>query len=84
MKNLLSIFLIVIIFIIGCEKNPNNFPQVSVNLNLSINLPEFFNLNNPGGWMYLNGGVGGILLYRQNLEQFIAYDRASPFNPNEK
>ena len=84
MKNLLSTFLIVIIFFIGCEKSPNNFPQVSVNLNLSINLPEFFNLNNPGGWMYINGGVGGILLYRQNLEQFIAYDRASPFNPNEK
>ena len=23
--------------------------------------------------MYLNGGVGGILLYRKNLDEFIAF-----------
>ena len=34
--------------------------------------------------MYLNGGVGGIFLYRKNLDEFIAYDRASTFNPTSK
>jgi len=82
MKNILSILLICTSLILSCEKNTNNFPQANVNLNLFINNPEFFNLNNPGGWMYLNGGVGGILLYRANFEEFIAYDRASPFSPN--
>ena len=66
---------------VSCEKNTNNFPHAHVNLNLFINNPEYFDLGTPGGWMYITGGVGGILLYRQNFDQFIAYDRASPFNP---
>ena len=81
MKKLFNIFFTTLILITSCEKSTNNFPQVTVNLNLNINNPEFFDVDNTGGWMYLNGGVGGILLYRQNFEQFTAYDRASPFNP---
>jgi nitrite reductase/ring-hydroxylating ferredoxin subunit len=65
----------------ACENEKYNFPQVDVNLFLYINNPEFFEVESPGGWIYLNGGVGGILLYRKNLEEFIAYDRASTFNP---
>ncbi len=65
----------------GCENEVYDFPQVDVNLNLYINNPEFFNIEAPGGWIYLNGGVAGILLYRKNLDEFIAYDRASTYNP---
>lgn len=74
------IFLIVLLHL-GCENEVYDFPQVDVNLNLYINNPEFFNIGAPGGWIYLNGGVAGILLYRKNLDEFIAYDRASTYNP---
>jgi nitrite reductase/ring-hydroxylating ferredoxin subunit len=74
------IFLIVLLHL-GCENEVYDFPQVDVNLNLYINNPEFFNIEAPGGWIYLNGGVAGILLYRKNLDEFIAYDRASTYNP---
>ena len=82
MKKVCIIFSIFFASVISCEKNVTDFPQANVNLSLFINNPEFFNLNSPGGWMYLNGGVGGILLFRQSFEEFIAYDRATPFNPS--
>ena len=79
-----KIYLFLLCLTLSCENENNNFPQVDVNLYLYINNPEFFNVESPGGWMYLNGGVGGILLYRKNLDEFIAYDRASTFNPTSE
>ncbi len=79
-----KIYFLIICILLSCENENYNFPQVDVNLFLYINNPEFFDVENPGGWMYLNGGVGGILLYRKNYEEFIAYDRASTFNPVSK
>ena len=76
-----KIILLVVLLHLGCENEVYDFPQVDVNLNLYINNPEFFNIEAPGGWIYLNGGVAGILLYRKNLDEFIAYDRASTYNP---
>ncbi len=76
--------LFIVCMLIACDNESYDFPLADVNLFLYINNPEFFNVEMPGGWMYLNGGVGGILLYRKNLEEFIAYDRASTFNPTSK
>ena len=76
-----KIILLIALVLLGCENEVDNFPQVDVNLNLYINNPEFFNIETPGGWIYLNGGVAGILLYRKNLDEFIAYDRASTYDP---
>ncbi len=79
-----KIYLFLLCLTLSCENENYNFPQVDVNLYLYINNPEFFNVESPGGWMYLNGGVGGILIYRKNLDEFIAYDRASTFNPTSE
>ncbi len=79
-----KVCLFIFCMLMACDKESYDFPQVDVSLFLYINNPEFFNVEVPGGWMYLNGGVGGILLYRKNLEEFIAYDRASTFNPTSK
>ena len=65
----------------SCEKNNSQFPQVNVNINIYTNNPEFFNLNSSGGWMYINSEDWGILLYRKCFIEFLAYDRASPYNP---
>lgn len=65
----------------GCMKDNYDFPHVNVAENLYINNPEYFDVQVPGGYIYLPGGVGGLLLYRKNLDEFLAYDRASTFNP---
>ncbi len=79
-----KIYLFIIFLTLSCENENYNFPQVEVNLSIYLNNFEYVSVQSPGGYVYLNGGVGGILLYRKTLEEFIAYDRASTFNPTSK
>ena len=71
----------------GCEPNLSDdpipivaFPDIIVNLNL----PEYNSLKIDGGYYALNnGGVRGILLYRLNAVEYIAYERNCSYRPNE-
>lgn len=52
-------------------------------INVNLNLPEYINLKMDGGYVYLNdGGVRGLILYRQNPSNYIAYERNCSFQPN--
>lgn len=56
-------------------------PNVAVNILLNLNLPAYQNLNNPGGWAYVNGGSKGIIVYR-NFNEFVALDRHTTVFPD--
>lgn len=55
-------------------------PNVPVNISINVLFPEYFNLQTPGGWEYLNGGSMGIIVYRLGPEEFKAYDRHCTWN----
>lgn len=59
-------------------------PLVQVNFTVNINEPSFFDLTGITGWVYVSGGSNGILIYRNNVDQFTAYDRHAPYNVNER
>lgn len=66
----------------SCEKdNPSGVPPTGVNISVNINLPEYANLQVPGGWAYITGGSQGIIVYRINTDQFSALDRHCPYQP---
>ncbi|MBS1950572.1 MAG: hypothetical protein OJF59_000761 [Cytophagales bacterium] len=48
------------------------FPEITVNLTY----PQFQRLKTDGGFVYLDGGLKGIILYRSGENSFNAYDRA--------
>ena len=84
------LFLFVFIFS-GCNKhyqNPN-IPIVDVDITIDPNSTMFLELNTPGGWCYLNNKPGvyipygsrGIIVYRQDMYTFKAYERTPPNNP---
>lgn len=51
---------------------------------INLNLPEYSNLNHDGGYMDIDdGGVRGIILYRQNSSTYFAYERNCSYQPNE-
>ena len=56
-------------------------PNVAVNLLVNLSLPAYQNLNNPGGWAYINGGSRGIVIYR-NFNEFVALDRHTTVHPD--
>lgn len=76
MKLFLSTCLFVLIFVAACKKDNNSgVPATLVNMNLYINNPSYINLANIGGWVYVPGGVRGIIVYRASSSEFKAYER---------
>jgi hypothetical protein len=78
----LSILLLSILFL-GCRKNNlNPVPNIPFDLMIDISLPSYNSLNGVGGWCYVNGGSRGIIVYRRSIEEFVAFDRHSPEDPD--
>lgn len=66
----------------ACQKERHPVPNVPVDLMVNLDLPSYQGLNAPGGYVYLNGGSRGILLYR-NIDRFAAMDRHSTYNSDD-
>jgi nitrite reductase/ring-hydroxylating ferredoxin subunit len=73
---------VIFLFFTGCskEENQNQIPYVAVNFVITPNSTEYLELNPVGGWVYLTGGYKGILVYRKSTTEFMAYERACPYD----
>ncbi|UMB60085.1 phosphoribosylaminoimidazole carboxylase [Lutibacter sp. A80] len=62
----LSLLFLVLLFI-SCEKNETNdiLPEYSFSVTVNLNLPQYIELQAPGGWAYNTGGIQGIII--QNI-----------------
>ena len=58
-------------------------PNVYVNLYIDINSALYNDLNSVGGYIYLTGGNKGILVYRNSIDEFKAFERTCPFDPDK-
>lgn len=87
-KILSPLFLILLItsslFIFkSCKRTEETvacFPNTSISVILNLNLPAYYNLNNAGGWVYLNeqsSGTRGLIAVR-TAGGFKIYDRNAP------
>ena len=80
-------FLLFFMTLLGCGSTttPEDLlPYVAVNENVNLDLPQFVNLQVPGGWAYVSGGLKGIIVYNINGTQFKAFERAAPHLPLSK
>ncbi len=77
----IAFFFMFLLFFFNCKTPENKIPYVYVNFTIDIDKPEFFELNAIGNYVYVTGGVSGIVVYRDGLNDFFAYDRACPFDP---
>lgn len=74
------LFLFVIVLFFGCSNNRVDndcFPFINVNETVNLDLPQFIDLQVPGGWAYTSGGIQGIIVYNSGV-QFKAFDRLCP------
>ncbi|MCE9539584.1 MAG: hypothetical protein K8R85_10240 [Bacteroidetes bacterium] len=85
MKSFLSLTAFLILMSTGsCKKDANNgVPITPVDIYLYTNNPSFINLNGVGGWVYITGGVRGILVYRKSPSEFMAYDRNCTYQSSD-
>lgn len=57
-------------------------PSVPVQLTIYPGDPVNFKLQAIGGWMYFNGGINGVVIYRKSDQEFVALERSSSQLPN--
>jgi len=82
MKKIIILFP-VLFLLISCSKNINNsnIPYVPVNIDIYPANPLYIDINVVGGWIYVNGGSRGIIIYRFSPDEFYAYDRHCTYQP---
>lgn len=73
--------LIFISILLACDKEHERIPFVYVNIQKSLDDPELNSLLIPGNFVYLTGGVNGIILYRYSTDEFLAWERTCPHQP---
>ena len=82
MKNI--VFIVSLLFFISCENSGNNdiLPNTNVDITIDLNLPEYIKLQTPPGWLYINGGLKGILLQNTGIgdNPYKAWERSCPEN----
>lgn len=82
---IISAVVICLLAVSACKKkaqqvNNSNVPYTPVNLTIYPNDPLNFKLQTAGGWMYFNGGIHGIIVYRKTQTDFVALERASSYD----
>lgn len=70
------------LFFSSCKNEEYPIPDVPVNISINLDLPSYQALNAPGGYVYVNGGSRGIVVYR-NFDDFVALDRHSTYNSTD-
>ena len=83
MKLRFILFLGLVLMLTNCKKNKNHpVPSIAFDIIIDINLPSYNALIGVGAWAYVNGGSRGIIVYRRSIDEFIAFDRHSPADPD--
>lgn len=80
----LFIYILLILSPFSCKKENNSkIPYADVNFTINLNDTRFLDLNNVGGWVYVTAKEPskGIILYRKNFDEFLAYERTCTYDP---
>ncbi|GAB3918439.1 Rieske (2Fe-2S) protein [Mucilaginibacter boryungensis] len=72
--------------IFSCGKDSGDYiPSVPVNFQAALSDTRISKLNSPGGAVTVSGyGIAGLLLYRDAVGNYHAYDRCSSYQPQNK
>jgi hypothetical protein len=81
-----SVIFLSIIFLISCkstrqEENPE-LPYVSINTEINLNDMRNQALTRDGGYIYTNGGLKGLIIYREDAGNYYAFERNCPYQPS--
>lgn len=84
MKKLLLTFITAFIAIsfTSCDKDNYGIPLVNVDVIVYTNNPQNIDLSVTGGWIYYPAGSRGLIIYRYSSDEFKAYERHSPYQPD--
>ena len=75
----------VIPLLSGCQNTleRDDIPRVYVHKEINLNSYDYRALNNFGGYVYISGGVRGIIIFRKSTNQYLAFERDCPYQPQD-
>ena len=77
----------MLLILVACKKDNLNqqlgIPYVNVDRYILLNDPNSLSLNAVGGFLYVNAGSRGILVYHRAFEEYVAFDRHCTYNTSE-
>lgn len=86
----IAFLIFIICSVVACkhkaiQQNAVNNPVQSIPVSIVMypNDPLNFKIQAIGGWMYIAGGLNGIVLYRKSEQEFVAVERSSTYSPND-
>ncbi len=82
-SNVVLLLLFALLSSCNDDDGINQVPIVPFDLTISLDLPLYSSLQSPGGWVYLEGGSRGIVVYRIDATQFAAFDRHCTYQVQE-
>jgi len=62
----------------------DQIPFVYVEEIINLNNFEYNKLNLVGGFVYIEAGVRGIIIYRQSVDRYLAFERNCTYRPNDE
>ena len=86
-KYLLSFLpLCLLIFTSSCQSEApeTQIPYVFVHQEINLNDLRYQELHQPNGYIYLPGGVRGLVVISDGFGSYQAFDRACPYHPQEE
>jgi nitrite reductase/ring-hydroxylating ferredoxin subunit len=81
MKRLIPLVLILLLGNACSKDETNDIAQYYVDFTIYLNEPSCVDLTVVGGWMYVNAGTKGVIIYRKSTTEFTASERNCTFDP---
>jgi len=81
MKSALYI-LILLFFFSTCNTKDDYIQEIYVNIFIDLNLPEYSDLQVSGNFIFIEGGVEGIIIYHGVGNDYKVYDRNCSYEPS--
>jgi nitrite reductase/ring-hydroxylating ferredoxin subunit len=82
-KYIVAAVFLLLIFNACKKENENAIPNTYVDIYIYATDPEFNSLSSIGGWAYITGGSRGIVVTRNSISEFAAFERHCPYNPKD-
>jgi len=80
-----SLFLAFFFFLADCKKEKEKedlIPYAAVDFYINTNSTQYLELHSVNGWVYVTGGVRGIIIYRKSIDEFMVYERNCTYQPS--
>lgn len=84
LKPSLFIFFVILFMLLSpqCKEDEDMIPYAYVSFYIDVTSTQYIGLNNIGGYVYVTGGVRGIIIYHRSVDEFLAYERNCPYQPS--